>query len=33
MSSGRIDHKIAAKIKLDEFCAILAIVSRAGDAE
>lgn len=33
MTSGQIDHKIALLIKIDDLCAILAIVSFTGDAE
>lgn len=33
MTTGHVDHKIAARIKLDELCAILAIVSVVADAE
>lgn len=33
MTTGQIDHKIAARLKFDDFDAILAIVYLKADAE
>jgi hypothetical protein len=33
VTTGQIDHKIAHLLKIDDLCAILAIVSLTGDAE
>jgi hypothetical protein len=33
VTTGRVDHKIAIQLKIDDLCAILAIVSFTGDAE